>query len=173
MIISRSTEPLRSVASIIIALAAAAFVWLTSRRLPAIVASHFDLHGAADGFMARTTYAAFMLAFAAGLPLLVALLPNLLFRSAHVRLNLPHREYWLAPERRPETVTFLCRHNARFAFLLTLFLCYVHWLVVRANAAAPPRLSSPLLVAGLILFGVTGLVWFGVLLARFQRVPPH
>src|SRR5689334_11841268 len=143
-----------AVMSIVLALSAGAFVWVTSLRLPAVVASHFDGSGMANGFMSRSLYVWFMLAFTVGLPLLLAFLPSLFFERPSLRFNLPHRDYWLAPERRAETVAFLCQHNARFAMLLMLFLCYVHWLVVRANGATPPRLFAPPFIAGLALFGV-------------------
>ena len=160
-------------ASLLIAVLAAVFVWLTSRGLPSVVASHFDAAGVANGFMTRNFYAWFMLAFVVGLPLLLSLLPNLVFRSEKIRINLPNREYWLAPERRRETHDFLCRHNSRFGVLLTLFLCYVHWLVLRANAVAPPRLPSMPFIIGLALFGVLSVVWVAALLVRFRKVPPR
>ena len=157
--------------SILVAIAAAAFVLFTSQSLPTLVASHFDGSGVANGFMPRQFYAWFMLALTAGLPLLLTLLPSLLFRSERIRLNLPNRDYWLAPERKSATVAYLCRHNARFATALTLFLCYVHWLVLRANATAPPRLSSPQFISGLLAFGAFAVAWFAMLLGRFRKVP--
>jgi len=157
--------------SLVLALAAAAYVVLTGLTLPPVVASHFDGSGAANGFMSRRFYIWFMLTFVAVLPLLLVLLPNLIVRYTRVRLNLPNRDFWLAPERRQESVAFLCRHHARFGMLLTIFLCYVHWLVVRANAVAPPRLSSGMLIAGLVVLALLSVAWLGVLLGRFRQIP--
>jgi hypothetical protein len=153
-------------------LAAAAYVWTTSHGLPPIVASHFNASGAADGFMSRQFYIWFMIAFIAGLPLLLVLLPNLAFHHPRLRFNVPNRDYWLAPERRPETVAFLCRQNTWLSVLITGFLCYVHWLVLQANTMNPPRLSSPLFVVGLALVMILSSAWALALVLRFLKVPP-
>ena len=159
-------------ASFLIPLAATAYVVLTSRALPPVVASHFDGGGAANGFMSRQFYIWFMLAFVVGIPLLLVVLPNLALRHTRIPFNLPNRDFWLAPDRRQETVEFLCRHNARFGILLTVFLCYVHWLVIRANAVAPPTLSSAMFIVGLTVFALLSIAWLGALLGRFRKVPP-
>jgi hypothetical protein len=95
-------------------LAAVVYVLLTSRGLPPVVASQFDGAGAANGFMRRGFYIGFMLTFVAGLPLLVVGLSTFLFRQPHAKLGIPNQAYWLAPDRRQETVDFLCQHMARF-----------------------------------------------------------
>ena len=79
---------------------AAAFVWLTARGLPDVVASHFGASGAANGFMPRAAYLRFMLALVVVPPAAVVVLPALLLNRSNARINLPHREYWLAPDRR-------------------------------------------------------------------------
>jgi uncharacterized membrane protein len=152
-------------------LGAALFVALTSRDLPQLVASHFDGAGAANGFMTRDFYTWFMLGFVVGMPLLLVYLPAFVFSSPKARINVPNRQYWLAPERRQETVDFLCQHLARFGTLLLLLLCYVHWLVIQTNTRVPPKLSSPLFIGGLVVFVILSIIWAGVLLGRFRKVP--
>ena len=79
---------------------AAAFVWLTSSGLPPLVASHFGAGGVANGFMTRTVYTRFMEAFVIGLPAFMVLVSLYAVGNARARLNMPNRDYWLAPERR-------------------------------------------------------------------------
>ncbi|WP_257387181.1 hypothetical protein [Tahibacter caeni] len=136
----------------------AAFIVLTGFLLPAQVASHFSAPGRADAALPRAGYLGFMLVFGAALPLFVAILSDRLLRNPRTPLNLPHRDYWLAPERRAATVDFLCRQNAGFAVQLAVFLGYVHALVVYANRLQPPRLPSVAFVAGVLLF-VAAAVW--------------
>lgn len=145
----------------------AAFVWWTSRALPETVASHFAQSGAADGFSARADYVATMMVMVVLVPLLPALLPGSLLRGG-AGLNIPNRGYWLAPERRDATLSFVRVHGLWLAGALALFLGYVHWLTVLANAQKPPALSSGGFYAGLGLFlGMTA-VWVWVLFARFR-----
>ena len=160
-----------SVLFLVLVACAVVFVWFTSRFLPEVVASHFGASGAANGFMPRTFYVRFMLVFVAALPLFVVFLTTATLNSPNVRINLPHREYWLAPEQRAETIEYLRQHMARFGTMLVVFLCSVHWLVVRANAVVPPTLSSSWFIGGLVVFLVSALVWTRVLLVRFRKAP--
>jgi uncharacterized membrane protein len=150
---------------------AALFVWLTSRTLPEVAASHFGGSGMANGFMSRDFYVWFMLLCVVGLPVLLVYVPTISLKKPGAGLRLPNREYWLAPERQADTLEFLRQHMARFGSMLVVFLCYIHWLVVRANTLAPPRLPASWAIAGIVVFVVGCLVWTRVLLGRFSGVP--
>lgn len=152
-------------------LPAAAFVVFTSQSLPPVVASHFGGDGYANAFMTRSFYTWFMLAFVVVLPLILVYLPGATFRRPGVRISLPHGDYWLDPERREETIAFLVRHTARLGMALTLFLCYTHWLILRANQAAPPRLHSSWFIGGLVVFLLATVLWLGMFLKRFRKAP--
>ncbi len=150
---------------------AAGFVWLTSLSLPDVVASHFAGNGSANGFTSRGAYIGLMLALVVGLPALLTVVSHFGLGSPKARINLPNRDYWLAPERRAGTVSYLRGHLARFSAVLVVFLCYVHWLVVRANAVRPPHLSTPWINAGLVGFVVFAIVWIRLILRRFRNRP--
>jgi hypothetical protein len=151
---------------------AAGFIWWTSLSLPAMVASHFEGDGHANGYMTHGVYIRVTLAFAVGLPLFLYFASRFVFGRPDARINLPNREYWLAAERRDQTVSFLRASMRRFVVMLVVFLCYVHWLVVRANEATPPRLSTPWMIGGLVAFGAFALVWTRRMLRRFRIPPP-
>lgn len=146
------------------------FVLSTSAALPDRVAQHFAASGAADGFAPREHYRTFMLGFTVGFPFLVTTLMTFAFSKTSTTFNLPNREFWLAPERRAETVRFLVRRAQGFGMLLSVYLCYVHWLVIRANAAVPPQLSSTRMIVGLVLFALANFIWLSGLWSRFRRV---
>lgn len=156
---------------LILVACAAVFIGVTSLALPEVTASHFGGSGVANGFMPRAFYVKFMLLFVVALPLVLVFVPTISFNNPKAGIRLPNKEYWLAPERRGETVEFLRQHMARFGSMLVLFLCYVHWLVVRANAASPPRLPAPWFIGGIGVFVVGALVWARVLHRRFRNVP--
>ncbi len=155
----------------LILVAAAAFVWLTGDALPATVASHFGPGGAATGFMPKQAYLVFMLAFVVGVPLLLALSARLVHVLPPRLINLPHRQYWLAPPRRQATLDTLSAMSVQFALVLAVFLCFVHWLVVRANAVRPPSLEETPFIAGLAVFGIVTVARVLILVRRFNRVP--
>jgi Protein of unknown function (DUF1648) len=150
---------------------AAAFVFQTGGTLPDIVTTHFGSSGEADGSMSRAIYVRFMLLFVVLLPLGLNLLVGRVLRLPSTRINIPHREYWLAPERRTETVERLRTHMRLFGLMLAGFLCYVHWRVVQANRLTPPALDSTKFAYGLALFMVALTAWIVVLRRAFR--PPR
>lgn len=148
---------------------AVVFVWVTSENLPSVVASHFTGSGQANGFMPHRVYLSFMLALLIGLPSLLIALTWWSLGSSRTRINLPNKDYWLAPERRASTVAYLRTGLLWFGVLLLAFLCYAHWLVVLANGQQPPRLENPWFIGGLVSFLAALLVWLKVFLGHFNR----
>lgn len=148
---------------------AAAFTWLVNHGLPDPVASHFDSEGDADGLMPRSLYIAIMMAVTVIVPLFIATLTNFALSRTGVRINLPNRDYWLAPERRAETIRFLTQQSSQFAALLVLFMCWAQWLAARANSTSPPSLDSGLFFAGLGVFMACVVLGIVRLMRRFRR----
>jgi hypothetical protein len=112
-----------------------------------------------------------MLLFVVVLPLVLVFVPSVSLNNQKAGIRLPNREYWLAPERRAETVEFLRQHMARFGSMLVVFLCYIHWLVVRANTLVPPSMPAPWTIGGIGVFALYALIWASALLRRFRNVP--
>lgn len=152
-------------------LAGIGFVLVSSAGLPETTASHFASGGQANGFMSRWAYMTLMSGLTAGIPLLLAGSVIAAMKVSGGKISLPNREYWLAPERQAASVDWLIRHTRMFAMVLLVFLCYVHWLVVRANALQPPRLEESLFIGGLVAFFGFLAAWLIRLVLRFRRAP--
>jgi len=150
---------------------AAAYVWISGGALPPTVASHFDASGVANGFMPRSSYLGLMLIVTLGVPLLIAITGAIASHLPARLVNVPHRDYWLAEERRATTVATLATMSTSFASALLVFLCFVHWLVLRANAGQPPRFDSSLFLVGLVAFMVVTFGGLAILVLRFASVP--
>jgi hypothetical protein len=84
-------------------------------------------------------------------------------------LNIPNREYWLAPERSTETLASLGSRTALLAIAMIALICFVHVLVVRANAGNGPELDQRLLLTGLGTFIAFMIGWIASLYRRFRR----
>jgi hypothetical protein len=148
---------------------AAGFVWVTCQGLPELVAAHFGASGAANGFMPRRGYVWFTLGFVIGLPAVMVWLSWFAIKRPGARINLPHRDYWLAPARRDQTIGRLRAAILQFGVLLLIFLCYAHGLVVRANMTQPAQLASTWFVGGLVVFLLALLFWARAFLGGFRR----
>jgi hypothetical protein len=83
-------------------------------RLPEQVAIHFNASGKADSWASKSHATFLMLGLQIFLPSFL-LLTSQLSRSLPIQwINLPHREYWLAPERREATLWILVVNHLTF-----------------------------------------------------------
>jgi uncharacterized membrane protein len=154
---------------VILLVLAAAFVLATGDRLPEQVASHFGSSNLPNGAMTRSVYRLFMLAFTVGFPVLLVGMIAWLSRAFPDQINIPNRIYWLAPERRPESLAFLRTHAYWLGCLMVLFIASIHFVILQANATVPPRLPIDLFFVMIAVF-LAGLVWWmRTLYTRFRR----
>jgi uncharacterized membrane protein len=164
---------MQRIALVVFALAvggAALVIVATSGELPARVASHFGAGGRPNDWMARETYLAVMLGFAVALPVLLVASMTLLPRVAPRLVNLPNRDYWLAPARREASIDSLGAFGCGLGVLTALLLAGVHLLVVAAHRGGAPRLDERafLTLVGIFLAAM-GLLLV-MLLRRFRKV---
>jgi len=138
--------------------------------LPERIAVHFGPEGRPDGWSGRLGFVllygaieAVLVAFAAATSRFADRLPTHLW-------NLPNRDYWLAPERRRESVAFVARTVVWIENATLVFLIALAEIVFRANLAhGPTRLPLPTVWAILVAF-VAALTWLVVrIYARFRK----
>jgi len=80
-------------------------------------------------------------------------------------MNLPHRDYWLAPERRPQTVDWISGQVAWLGCINVLFLAGIYWLTLQANHLNPVHLPLNLFLAFVAVFLMAMTLW----VFRFYR----
>jgi hypothetical protein len=151
-------------------IAFAAYVWFTAPQLPERVATHFGGRGQPNGWMTREQHVRFTLIMGTAMPAFVLGVFAFMRRGSGRGLNIPHKDYWLAPERRDATFDFLQNCGRWLAGLLIAFLAGVHYSILAANARSPVALSLADLgsVAGFFLAALA--VWVVLLHQRF-RIP--
>jgi uncharacterized membrane protein len=145
------------------------YMFASTPALPDRVATHFNFAGQPDGWMTRTQHLVFMTLFGIGLPLIFVLLSFLTRILPNDVINVPRRDYWLAPQRRDETMRYLMRHCWWPACLAVVFVAGIQYLVVEANRQAPAQfsLTGILLIATGFAAGIV--VWAIVMMRHFYR----
>jgi serine/threonine protein kinase/capsular polysaccharide biosynthesis protein len=137
--------------------------------LPARVAGHFDGDGNANGWMSRPAY----LLFIGALPVFFAGLFTLIGRLAKTLparfINIPRRDFWLAPERRAIFSALLLRRLLWLACLMTGFVGGLHGMTVAANQAIPPHLASGSLLGMIIGLFLLLIIWIISLIMRLAE----
>ena len=134
--------------------------------LPDRMASHFAASGIPNGWMTKPqffmTYALLLLPAAA----LEFWVSHRIANKPDAKLNLPNKEYWLAPERRAETFAYFESFFAWFGCVFLLVEVLAMGLAMRANFDTPPLLpTGPIVsvIAGFVLFNVVAVI------AMFRR----
>jgi hypothetical protein len=142
----------------------------TYPELPAKIASHFDFRGNPDGWMSRLSDAEIASAVALLVPGIVVGAMAGASRIPVSFLNRPHRDFWLAPERRQSAQSALLRYALWFAALNVLFLTALQALTVEANARAPSHFDTARLELLAVFYLVATAFWTFLLLRRFSRL---
>lgn len=135
-------------------------------QMPDLMASHFDGAGRPNGWSSKTGYFLLYLGFVAML-LLIFMGSGRLFMRRH-EMRLPHRAYWLAPERREKTIEFLRRRMLWMGVASIGLAVIVTQMVVEANFLNPPRLSGNIFWV-LIGYFVYLALWLGSLFLSFRK----
>ena len=148
-----------------------AIIWATTGTLPDRVATHFGHDGLANGWMTRDGYRSFMLALGTLVPVFVVVMAGLAPRFANRAMKVPNPGYWLAPERRAETMARMLSHACWLGSAMLVFFTGMHLLLLRANATAPPRLPETAFVAMIVALLIVLVVWALALRARFRHTP--
>jgi uncharacterized membrane protein len=142
-------------------------------QLPDPMASHFNANGAATAWMPKSAFYILILVvtLAAGVP--IFLVPRSMAKLPNNKINLANKEYWLAPERRAETVEYLGIQMGWFGCaLLALLLCGLYN-AVAANFRPDHHFDSGSFYAVLGAFLAFIIFWLVRLLSHFARVPEN
>jgi uncharacterized membrane protein len=137
--------------------------------LPERMASHFAASGAANGWMTKSqflmTYAAILLPAL----FLEFWLHRTIAATPEKRLNLPNKQYWLAPERRAETFAYFENFFAWYGCAFLLLEVFAMGLAMGANFQSPPRMPTVPIVSAIVTFVVFNIVWIVSMFRRFSR----
>lgn len=143
------------------ALACAVHLGANYPALPERVASHFGPNGQADGWMSRSAIAVFQLGLTGFMAVLFLGISKLIQVLPTDIINLPNREYWLAPARRAATIEVLGAEMARFGTVMMMFLLGVQEAMFRANITQTNRLGPLFFICLFGFLGYTAIWLFG------------
>jgi uncharacterized membrane protein len=148
--------------------------------LPDRMASHFGATGEPDGWQSKKAFAVFSVVFPIALAALMVGIQALILymdRMPVALINLPKKKYWLAPERRAETLAWVVPLVSRFMMWVgvgtTALMVIVMGMTLRTNLTPEPRLTYALPVVGVYLVLVLGgTIRLNILLyRRLGRIP--
>ena len=135
--------------------------------IPETVASHFDGSGQPNGWSSKQAFITIYMIMV-GMTLAIFLfLPPLLSRMPNRLINLPHKDHWLAPTRRAQSLAYIQTQLNWFGVVNMMFIIYTVQLVFQGNLAASPRLSDSFVWA-LAAYAIFVAIWLIRLFLRFK-----
>jgi len=140
-------------------------------KLPPFVASHFGGQGHPNGWMSRDVSLIFQLCLLALMLAVFFGIPKLLRRLPVSMINLPHKEYWLAPARAEESLRDFEKRFNLFGLAVIAFQTAVLQLVYQANISQDPRLPTGPFLALLGAFFVALIFFLAGIFRRFGKPP--
>lgn len=145
------------------------FVIYTSYYLPSMVAIRFSVNNEPDGWMTRNSYLLLILTLLISIPTVISVGISMLSQQFPHLINLPNRDYWLAPQRFDESLDFLASHGHRLGRLIIVLMIGLHYVVLVANRAEPPVLPQSWSMAILLGFVFALGIWVLALYRRFHK----
>jgi uncharacterized membrane protein len=136
--------------------------------LPDRLASHFNAAGTPNGWMSKTQFLwvyALVLIPALAIEFWVS---RKIASKSDAQLNLPHKEYWLAPKRRAATFAYFESFCAWYGCAFLFVVAFAMGLAMRANFDSPPMLpTAPILmdIVGFFVFNIAAVI---LMLRRFS-----
>ena len=138
--------------------------------LPERIASHFGASGRPDGWMSRDGFLTFYALFVAGMWAFLSGIGAFLPRLPSEQINVPHKDFWLAPEQRAATYAYLRGFLLRVTTAVLALMVVLMQSVLLANLHPEPLLSSgvPVLTVGFVIYVALSTL---ALQRRFSRLP--
>jgi uncharacterized membrane protein len=139
--------------------------------LPERMASHFSYDGTPNGWQPKEGFFLVML-LVVGLTFLFAfLVPRFIAARPDNRINLPHKDYWLAAARREETVRFIATQMAWSGCGILFIILLGTFLAIRANLSPDGRFDNGTMIKVLAAFLFLMVLWTVHFLYHFYRLP--
>lgn len=119
----------------------------TYTLLPEVVSTQFDIYGTPTRSMSRENFAMFHVGFVVFMSGIFAGMGHLASRLPVKYLNIPNKDYWLAPERRAETLQGLRHDLCVMGLIVGAFVMLIDYLVMdaaqrNARGMSPETLST-------------------------------
>lgn len=140
-------------------------------QLPRTMASHFGGNGQANDWQSKTEFfAIYWLVILLTTGFFVFTGP-LLRRTPDSNINLPHKNYWLAPQRRAESLLYLTKQLEWFAVASLLLVIVIIQMVIVTNLSRSSVLPPAPSWTALGVYCLFTAIWTAKLMRRFAN--PH
>lgn len=137
-------------------------------QLPERMAIHFDAKGMPNDWMGKVPATLLSISLVTLLPMFFLSFSQVIRWLPASMINLPHREYWLAPERREESFRWMTGWMIWFTLFILIFIIAINHLTFIANRDSQPLSAVAFWgMLGSFLFSTFGFVV--IMIRRFAK----
>lgn len=115
-------------------------------QLPETVATHFNASGNADSFSSKLSTGLMEIALLLFITFLFWGLAKFIPKIPNDLINLPNKEFWLAPERKERTLKTISAVIVWFGIATNIFLILTFQSVIQANLSGNYKLTFPFFI---------------------------
>jgi uncharacterized membrane protein len=137
--------------------------------LPAVVGGHFNAAGVANSWQPKQVFFGIFVFVYLLIALSYLLLPRFITVLPAALINLPNKDYWLAPERQAQTARLVADQMAWFGAAVIIMIVLVGQLAIQANLPGSSGRLSSLVWLPLVAFALFTLLWGVRFLSLFRR----
>ena len=144
--------------------------WIFTLSLPQKIATHFNFAGKPDGFMTLLNFQSFITLSTICFPLVMVFMVGVLPAWFPSLVNISHRDYWFAPERKTKTLDYLFSMACKLGVLMVFFFVGLNVIIVLANNSNPVLMPKLPFFIVMLLFLLGILLWVVMLFLKFRKV---
>ena len=96
--------------------------------------------------------------------------PSMMRKLPFKFISFPKKEYWLADERKKESLPLITSWLDFFGFITNVFILLIAHLVYEANLSESVRLNDSLFFTGIIIYCLVMLIWIVLLFKKFNKI---
>jgi serine/threonine-protein kinase len=144
--------------------------WIFTLSLPQKIATHFNFAGKPDGFMTLLNFQSFITLSTICFPLVMVFMVGVLPAWFPSLVNISHRDYWFAPERKTKTLDYLFSMACKLGVLMVFFFVGLNVIIFLANNSNPVLMPKLPFFIVMLLFLLGVLLWVVMLFLKFRKV---
>lgn len=156
---------------VLLAVGAAIYFSSYYSQLPAVLASHFNGRGVANGWQTKPVFFTVFAGVGALAAVIGFIIPRMIAALPPQQINLPNKAYWLAPDHLAETMEFLQSYIAWFSCAVFMVIILTFDYAIQSNLHPNNRSDTTrmwYILAGFLLFTT---LWIVRIFKRFGRPP--
>lgn len=136
---------------------------------PEKVAIHFNAKGIADSWASKNINLILWIAVYSIMTGFFLSIPLILKKTPIKFINMPNKQYWLAPERIDHTVTIVSNMLYRIGAALNIFFIVLGFIGFRANLFEEVRLDNTVVYILLGIFSIFTIGWLIKFYSQFKK----